>query len=169
VRASSIGTIVQRGARVNSGSRSRSPRTGAVEERLSRREIEDIRESTRSFEAPATFGSRMVTWDRGDRREQLPALAVTPQLADVLRIRPVLGRPLLPADAGEAAAPVLLISHELWQARFGVVTCQVAQRTKEFGVRLALGATPRGLASLVLMQAARSHSVDWRSVSRCQW
>jgi hypothetical protein len=38
---------------------------------------------------------------------------------------------------------------------FGVVACQVAQRTKEFGVRLALGATPRGLARLVLMQAGR--------------
>jgi ABC-type antimicrobial peptide transport system permease subunit len=38
---------------------------------------------------------------------------------------------------------------------FGVVACQVAQRTNEFGVRLALGASPRGLLHLVLMQAAR--------------
>ena len=99
--------------------RSSDTRTGAAEERLSWREIEDIRESTRSFEALATFGSRQATWDQGDRVEELPALAVTSHLADVLRIRPVLGRGLLPSDAEEAAAAVVLISHELWQARFG--------------------------------------------------
>jgi predicted permease len=38
---------------------------------------------------------------------------------------------------------------------FGVVACQVAQRRKEFGVRLALGASPRAVASLVVLQAVR--------------
>jgi len=38
---------------------------------------------------------------------------------------------------------------------FGVIACQVAQRTNEFGIRLALGASPRGLVRLVLMQAGR--------------
>ncbi|MBI5383196.1 MAG: ABC transporter permease [Verrucomicrobia bacterium] len=38
---------------------------------------------------------------------------------------------------------------------FGVVAYQVAQRTNEFGVRLALGATPGGLLRLVLWQAGR--------------
>jgi len=38
---------------------------------------------------------------------------------------------------------------------FGVVAYQVAQRTNEFGVRLALGATPTGLARLVLIQSGR--------------
>jgi hypothetical protein len=38
---------------------------------------------------------------------------------------------------------------------FGVVACQVAQRTTEFGVRLALGASPCGLLRLVLWQVGR--------------
>jgi ABC-type antimicrobial peptide transport system permease subunit len=38
---------------------------------------------------------------------------------------------------------------------FGVVGHQVAQRTNEFGVRLALGATQGGLLRLVLGQAGR--------------
>jgi len=37
---------------------------------------------------------------------------------------------------------------------FGVVAYQVAQRRNEFGVRLALGASPGGLLRLVLFQAA---------------
>jgi predicted permease len=38
---------------------------------------------------------------------------------------------------------------------FGVVAYQVAQRRNEFGIRLALGATPRGLVGLVLLQTGR--------------
>jgi ABC-type antimicrobial peptide transport system permease subunit len=36
---------------------------------------------------------------------------------------------------------------------FGVVAYQVAQRTNEFGIRLALGSSPAGLMRLVLWQA----------------
>ena len=93
--------------------------TGTTEDRLSWREIEKIRESMRSFESLATFGVRRPTWEQGDRVEELAGLGVTSNLADVLSIRPALGRPFLPSDTDESAVPVVLISHELWQARFG--------------------------------------------------
>ena len=38
---------------------------------------------------------------------------------------------------------------------FGIVAYQVAQRTNEFGIRLALGSSPTGLMRLVLLQALR--------------
>lgn len=38
---------------------------------------------------------------------------------------------------------------------FGVVAYQVAQRRREFGVRLALGAEPAGLLGWVLLQSGR--------------
>jgi putative ABC transport system permease protein len=93
--------------------------TGTTEDRLSWRDLEDIRESTQSFESVALFGSPGATWEHEDRIEELPALRVTPNLGDILRVRPALGRMLLPTDAEPSAGAVVLISHELWQTRFG--------------------------------------------------
>src|SRR5437667_228833 len=45
-------------------------------------------------------------------------LLKNPGFTVVLRIRPALGRMFLPSDANESAEPVVMISHELWQARF---------------------------------------------------
>ena len=91
---------------------------GTTEDRLSWRDHEDIGESTWSFESVALFGSPGATWEQGDRIEELPALRVTPNLGDVLRVRPALGRMFLPTDAEPSAPSVVLISHELWQTRF---------------------------------------------------
>src|SRR5438034_181155 len=66
--------------------------TGATEDRLSWRDIEDIREFTQSFESLAAFGSQSAAWNQDDHIEELPALGVTSNLADVLRIRPALVR-----------------------------------------------------------------------------
>src|SRR5262245_25354191 len=50
--------------------------TGTAEDRVSWREIDDIRESTRSFESLATFGSGGTLWEDGDRAQVLPELHV---------------------------------------------------------------------------------------------
>ena len=92
--------------------------TGTTEDRLSVRDMEDIRESARSFESLALVGSPGATWEQSDRTEELLALSVTANLADLLGVRPTLGRMFLPSDADESSAPVVLISYELWQARF---------------------------------------------------
>ena len=93
--------------------------TGAIEDRLSWREMEDIRENTQSFEAVGTFGAGGIIWERDDQKGPVPSLHVTPNLGDILRVRAVLGRMLQPADAVESAEPVVLISHELWRSQFG--------------------------------------------------
>jgi putative ABC transport system permease protein len=93
--------------------------TGTFEDRLSWQEIEDIRGATRSFQSIATFGSPGAVWESDGQQEEISALRMTPNLGDVLRVRPVLGRMFLPSDTADAAQPVVLISHELWQARFG--------------------------------------------------
>ena len=47
------------------------------------------------------------------------AVRTTPSLGSVLGIRPVVGRWFREADAEEGAAPVVVLSHDLWRDRFG--------------------------------------------------
>jgi putative ABC transport system permease protein len=120
--------------------------TGTVEESLSWQEMEDIRESTESFESLATFGSSGPVWEQGDRAEEVPALWVTPNLADTLRIRPSLGRMFVPSDSEESAPPVVLISHELWQAQFGGSPDIIGQTLRlDREPRTIVGVLPPGL------------------------
>lgn len=91
--------------------------TGTTDDRLSWREMQDILEST-SLESLATFGVGDALWEHDGATEATPGLRVTPGLAEVLRVRPVLGRTFLPDDAKEGAAAVVMISHEFWQTRF---------------------------------------------------
>jgi predicted permease len=94
-------------------------RTGTTESQLSWQDLEDIRTATQSFETVATDNSHDVTWHDGERSENVPVVHATPVLPDALRLRPVVGRSLIPSDGEAGAEPVVLISHELWQSRFG--------------------------------------------------
>lgn len=120
--------------------------TGATEDRLSWRDIEDIRESTKSFESVGAFSAQGATWEEGDRIERFPGLGVTPNLANLLRIRPAVGRTILPSDSDVSAAPVVLISYELWQGRLGG-TSGVIGRTIRLNDenRIIVGVLPEGL------------------------
>jgi len=103
-------------------------------------------------------------------RSSAPAEALIPMLRDAVKqtdTRVQLGnlrtmteivastiaerRFLMVMTAGYAAMALAIAAVGI----FGVVACQVAQRTNEFGVRLALGSTPSGLQRLVLAQAGR--------------
>jgi predicted permease len=81
-----------------------------------------------------------------------PALPVRTATMD-LRVRRMEQQPRFNAFllASFAAAGLLLALIGL----YGVISYWVGQRTQEIGVRLALGATPRGIMHLVLVQAAR--------------
>jgi predicted permease len=91
--------------------------TGEIGERFSWTDFTDLGAEAASFEHLALVAWPGVTWERGDRVEQLASIIATPGLFDVLRIRPLLGRSLVASDAEPAAAPVAMISHEFWQTR----------------------------------------------------
>jgi putative ABC transport system permease protein len=83
----------------------------------------------------------------GTGGSKLEIAFVTGNLFKVLGVQPVLGRALRPDDDGVAAAPVVTISHDLWQRRYGGEP-SVLGRVLTFRGQAAtiVGVMPRGFA-----------------------
>jgi putative ABC transport system permease protein len=81
--------------------------------------FDDWRRTSRSFAAMGMYDGWNPTLTGLGEPTRIKASDVTASVFEVLRITPVLGRPILAADNAPGAEPVVLISHGLWQARFG--------------------------------------------------
>ena len=94
----------------------------------------------------------MANWIRSDVAALDPALPVTIETMNE-RVGKLTAQPRFNASLLSlfAAVSVLLAAIGL----YGVVSFLVSQRTQEFGVRIALGATPANITRLVLVRAAR--------------
>ena len=94
----------------------------------------------------------VANWIRSDVAALDPALPVTIETMNE-RVGKLTAQPRFNASLLSlfAAVSVLLAAIGL----YGVVSFLVAQRTQEFGVRIALGATPANITRLVLVRAAR--------------
>lgn len=137
--------------------------TGAAENQLSWQDLEDVRSSTQSFESVVTDSSHGVTWQDGNENREIPAMLATPNLAQVLRIKPVLGRLLESSDAEPGAAPVVLISSELWKSRFGGRPDAIGQSVRlDDKLRTIVGVLPAGVEFPVLRapQPGRGGTVE---------
>jgi putative ABC transport system permease protein len=122
------------------------PQTDAIENQLSWQDLEDIRAATQSFESVVLDNSSDAKWEDGDRSEDVPVVRATPNLPETLRLRPASGRLLQPSDADANAEPVVVISDELWQSRFGGgpdVLGQTVHLDKK--VRTIVGVLPPGV------------------------
>jgi putative ABC transport system permease protein len=84
-------------------------------------ELFDYRETIKSLDAIAAIrgGSPSVLTAQNVDPESVIAYAVTPNLFDVLGVRPILGRSFLPTDGRPNDALVVILSHALWQRRYG--------------------------------------------------
>jgi putative ABC transport system permease protein len=51
--------------------------------------------------------------------EEVPVMAVTPNLFSLLGVRPMLGRGFAPDEVGPNRPAVVVLGHDLWQRRFG--------------------------------------------------
>lgn len=80
-------------------------RTGASENQISWRDMEDIRTLTQSFEAVATDNSHDMDWNDGDQTRRVPVVRATPELIPILSLRPTLRRLLVPSDAEREEPP----------------------------------------------------------------
>jgi len=120
--------------------------TGAAENQLSWQDLEDIRAAAQSFESVVTDSSSDTRWEDGDQSRMVPMVRATPNLPRLLQLRPVLGRLFLPSDGEANAAPVALISHELWQSRFGGDPHVLGETVRlDNETRTIVGVLPAGL------------------------
>jgi putative ABC transport system permease protein len=107
---------------------------------------EDWRRLSRSFTAMGIYdGWSGVLTGRGDA-VRLSGSDVSASVFDVLRIVPLLGRPILPSDNAQGAGPVVLLAHGLWRERFGASPDVVGQPiTLQGRPMVVVGVLPPGL------------------------
>jgi putative ABC transport system permease protein len=70
------------------------------------------------FAELAAVGNRTFAASTGQGTESLPGAFVSGNYFRILRVGPALGRYLTPEDDQSGAAPVVVLSHRLWQSRF---------------------------------------------------
>ena len=86
---------------------------------LSPPEVEDLRERAGVFEDVASIRDNTGTLTGAGDPVQLRIGGIRWNFLHVLGVEPLVGRALTEQDGRQNAAPVLLISHGLWQERFG--------------------------------------------------
>ncbi|MBV8856909.1 MAG: ABC transporter permease [Acidobacteria bacterium] len=80
----------------------------------------DWREQAGSFKELAAFMYEPLNLtSKGGEPEWAMGSDVTPNMMSMLGLRPALGRAFTPEEGKSGADPVLIISHSLWQRRFG--------------------------------------------------
>lgn len=97
----------------------RDRRTGFTKGFIAIGDFVDIRQRARSFESLAAFGWGRTTVFTGREPFDVTVLQASPELLEMLRARPSLGRALTADDAREGAAPVMMLGYEVWRQQFG--------------------------------------------------
>ncbi|HEX7090564.1 MAG TPA: ABC transporter permease [Longimicrobiales bacterium] len=105
------------------------------------------RTHARSFSSIAVVNAQERNLTGGDRPVRVSVAEVSPELFDVLRVQPALGRRLLPDDAQPGGPRVAVLTHAGWSARFGRAP-DIIGRVVEFdGVPTEIvGVMPEGFA-----------------------
>jgi putative ABC transport system permease protein len=95
------------------------PRQGSYEMDVSYPNFVDLRAQSQSFEqlAACLYGGMILTGK--DEPARLQVVAVSADFFAMLRVKPLRGRVFLPEEDKVGGAPVVIVSHALWQSRFG--------------------------------------------------
>lgn len=97
------------------------------------------------LEGLAAYSNQQRNLIGGTHPERVTVVAATPEIFDVLRVQPALGRPFNEADAAPGAAPVLLLTHAAWVARFGSDPAVLGRTLQLDGVSTEIvGVLPEG-------------------------
>ena len=95
------------------------PRHGITDSNMSIPDILDWQKQSQSFESIAGYVVGGVLVVSGDETERVRAAGVSDDFFRMLRTNAMLGRVIQPEDFPEGREPVAVVSHALWQRRFG--------------------------------------------------
>ena len=87
--------------------------------RLSNLTFDAWRERASTIESPAAYNSQAYTLGGVDEPARLDAASVSPSLFPLLSVTPAAGRFFRDEDIVPGASRVVVLSHALWQSRFG--------------------------------------------------
>jgi putative ABC transport system permease protein len=99
--------------------RHRDTNTGITKEFLATGDLIDLKARVQTLQDLTEYGNVSTTLLEGDEPARLAGLAATPALFDALQVQPAMGRLIGADDARNGAPPVMMISYDLWQTRFG--------------------------------------------------
>src|SRR5688572_249684 len=96
-----------------------------------------------SYEHMAAFSDQRLTLTGNFEPEEVSGQMAMPEIFKVLGVQPILGRTLLPEDAQPNSALVVVLSHGLWQRRFGGQASVIGQPIMLNGInREVVGVMP---------------------------
>jgi len=129
-------------------------------------DIEDWNRVQQSFESVAGVTPEMVVLRRADASaESCLAGRVTGTFFSTLRVKPLLGRNLLPDDARPHASPVVVLSERLWRTSFNADPAVVGESVQIDGEpHEVVGVAPPALdlpVSALLWYADRTDTSYW--------
>jgi putative ABC transport system permease protein len=98
----------------------------------------DWQRESRSFERMAGYGEDRFVLSGDDQAETIAGAYAGAGLFSILAVPPKIGRDFLPDDDRAGAAPVVLLSHRLWQRRFGSAPDVLGRMIKVNGIQHAV-------------------------------
>ncbi len=105
----------------------------------------DFRDQSQSFAAIASYTRAGAVLTHGDESLELEGVAINAEIFDTLGVAPFLGRGFTREEDKPGAAPVVVITHSLWQRAFGsdpkIVGQQITLTARSYTV---VGVLPAG-------------------------
>ena len=98
------------------------PRQGIPRSNMSMPDIRDWQQQSQSFEQIAGFSTGGLFLTTGDETERVRGTGVSAEFFPLFKTNPIHGRTLQHADMQQGVEPAIVISHALWQRRFGGAT-----------------------------------------------
>jgi putative ABC transport system permease protein len=95
------------------------PKLGTTKGMMSIPDIVDWQKQSQSFEQIAAFNTGGLFLSTGEETERVRAASASPDFFPLFRINPISGRTFQSQDTVENSEAVAVISHSLWQRRFG--------------------------------------------------